>query len=65
MNRVYEVTYNGSWLGGKAIVIAHNAHEARRMVNLHEDTVNFRDVQVRCLCHVVEQGVVYHDNGDY
>ncbi len=61
MNK-YLVTYDGFWLGGKAIVIAENEESALRLVKEHETTVSFADVSVELL---PISGVIYNDNGDY
>ena len=62
MKRLYEVTYSGSWLGGRAIVFATSPDDAIEQVRIDNATVNFVDVKASVL---PKAGVVYNDNGEY
>lgn len=59
--RMYEVVYDGLWLGGVAVVKAFDPEEARAIVESHPKTVEFKHVRVR----EIEGPVFYNDNGDY
>lgn len=39
--KAYEVSYNGSYLGGHAVVLANSAEEAIQLVKAHPSTCNF------------------------
>lgn len=60
--KVFEVRYDGLWLGGKAIVIAETKEEAIELVRNHSSTISFEDVMVN---ELPSTGVVHNDNGDY
>lgn len=60
--KVFEVRYDGLWLGGKAIVIAETKEEAIELVRNHSSTISFEDVRVN---ELPSTGVVHNDNGDY
>ena len=62
MKRLYEVTYDGLWLGGTAIVFATSPEDAIAQVAADSTTVGFKDVTVKLL---PKNGVVYNDNGNY
>lgn len=58
----FEVSYEGLWIGGTAVVMARNAEEAVELVRNHENTCMFNHVTVKALpC----AGVIHNDNGDY
>lgn len=61
-NKVYRVDYEGSWLGGIAVVVAGSEEEAERLVEADPKTVDFKNVEVSLLDG---NGVLYNDNGDY
>lgn len=60
--KVFKVTYDGFWLGGKAIVIAKNETDAVNQVRDHDRTAAFNNVKVT---ELPAKGVLYNDNGDY
>ena len=63
---VYKVEYDGSWLGGKAVVTARTRGEAIELVRGHEDTVGFTGVKVEIIeIDLKTPKVLYNDNGDY
>jgi hypothetical protein len=61
----FKVTYKGSWLGGRAIVIANDEQEARDLVSAHRGTVEFKQVEVEDYGEVTQGSVLYNWNGDY
>jgi hypothetical protein len=64
---VYEITFDGMWLGGKSIVIAESEARALAMVkfDLTERKISTNGIQVvRSAPHDKEQ-IVYLDSGDY
>lgn len=60
--KIFEVNYDGMWLGGAAIVVAETAEEAIELVKNHSSTVSFENVRVE---ELPSRGVIYNDNGDY
>ncbi len=60
----YEVTYEGSYLGGIAIVAADSEEEAIELVRTHKETSGFQKVAVEYI-PVPGPCVLYNDNGDY
>lgn len=59
------VTYDGLWLGGKAVVVAASQQEAEELVRNHKSTVKFNNVFTAELGELSESCVLYNDNGDY
>lgn len=60
--KLFRVYYEGSWMGGCALVFAKDATEAEELVAKDPGTFNFESVQV---IEVETTGVVYNYNGDY
>ena len=59
--KIFEVRYDGLWLGGKAIVKAVDEQDAIEKVANDAYTVEFENVRVT----EVKGDVLYNDNGDY
>lgn len=59
--KYWDVTYDGSYLGGSAIVIAETPDEAIELVRNHKTTTNFKDVRA----DEVNGPVLFNWNGDY
>ena len=59
--KIYEVTYEGSWFGGTAIVKAYTPEEAIELVRKDPRTTNFTRVDVE----VIHSEVLYNWDGDY
>lgn len=61
--KIYKVLFNGSYLGGKAIIKAETKDEARRI--LHEE----ENEPLNEIGEVFEipdtNKIIYYDNGDY
>lgn len=62
--KVYNVTYDGSYLGGRAVVLAFNTAMAKRMVKKDSCTINFVNVRVEKVSGL-KAGVVFNWDGDY
>jgi len=67
--KIFLVYYKGSYLGGKAVVMARSRKEALSMVRNHEDTTLFKDIDIADeidLDHwsAIAPKMIYHDNGD-
>lgn len=68
MFSIYQVDYDGVWLGGYAIVIAKNAAHAKRLVKAHKMTENFKKPHAKKICALngeQKPQVVYNFDGDY
>jgi hypothetical protein len=63
--KAFLITYDGVWLGGKAVVLAETKEEAIELVKNDEQTVEFNDVQVEQELDIKFPCVFYNDNGDY
>ena len=63
--RVYYITYDGVWLGGKGIVLAKSKKTALRLLEEDGRTVEFNDVEVIEVIELDKPQVIYNDNGDY
>lgn len=62
----YRVTYEGLWLGGKAIVIAANEEDAIELVRQHKNTVRFNKVNAEVITSFPTDVIVLdNSNGDY
>lgn len=48
--QIYTVDYCGSWLGGRAIVVADTPEQAMELTEDHPDTMNFKDVTITQCC---------------
>ena len=59
--RFWLVRWTGSWLGGKAIVIAAGPDAAIALVRNDSRTTNFEDVSIE----EVSGPTLYHYDGDY
>lgn len=59
--KYYEVTYDGLWLGGSAVVIAESTEDALRLVEDDYRTINFKNATVT----EISGPVLYNDSGDY
>lgn len=64
--KLFRVTYNGSWLGGRAFVLANTSEEAFDLVKNHPDTLDFELVEVEEIgIDFNTPTVIHNDNGDY
>jgi len=62
--KAYQVSYEGLWLGGVAIVLAYNEQEAARLVKEDPRTWGFENVRIVEL-EYKPSTVLFNDNGDY
>lgn len=63
---IYQVTYNGSYLGGVAFVQAEDESDAISRVMLDTRTVNFNNIEVTKMDFQGKHGAVFYNNtGDY
>jgi hypothetical protein len=63
--KAYYITYDGIWLGGKAVVLAESEDEALDLVKNDKATIEFTDVGVEEVHDLTEAVVLYNDSGDY
>jgi len=64
MLKAYHITYDGLWLGGRAIVIAHTRKIALRLLE-EEGPVEFTDVKIEKVISLDKPKVIYNYDGDY
>ena len=64
MLKAYHITYDGLWLGGVAIVVAHTKKTALRLLK-EEDPTEFTDVKITKVTVLDRPMVIYNDDGDY
>ena len=62
--KLYQVNYDGVWLGGKALVFAETPEEAIAKVEADPRTTNFNPDFIT-IKETEMKDVVYNDNGDY
>lgn len=62
---IYEVSYEGFWMGGVAIVLADSEEEALILCEEQEGKkiFDFKHAKIRLLNS--KKGVIYVDNGEY
>ena len=63
--KAFLITYDGFWLGGKAIVIAKTKKTAIKLLEADPQTLELTDVKVEVEFDLTEPQVLYNDNGDY
>ncbi len=64
--KLYEVSYEGLWLGGIAIVLASSEYEAIKLVANHSNTVNPQSMTATLVTNdLTKPLVIYNDNGNY
>ena len=63
---IYTIHYKGSWLGGKAVVMANDAKQAIQLLMEDPMTVNPKEIEiVSAMEHGDYPKVIYNDNGEY
>ena len=64
--KVYYVQYDGSYLGGHAVVLATSADRAIELVKNHDKTFNFKNATVEEVSSsVMRSSVLYNWAGEY
>lgn len=64
--KLFEVRYNGSWLGGQAFVLAESPEQAEEMVRNDPSTLDFFKVTVTEMpIDLNKPAIIVNDNGDY
>lgn len=64
--QIYEVRYEGVYLGGAAIVLADSETEAIGLVATHANTQSFFNPTTKLVTADFDNAaVLYNDNGDY
>ena len=64
--KFFIVTYNGMWMGGRAVVRARDEQEAIDLVRTDARTTKFQFVEVTEVKGIAGSGqVLYNDDGDY
>lgn len=65
--KAYVVLYKGSWMSGRAFVMADSVDEARRLASEDRGTNNFVDVEIHehDPSDETKKGVVYNWDGEY
>ncbi len=61
MLQVYVFTFDGSWMGGKAVVLAESLEQAEQLVGMKATDSSVHNVEVKPLV----ASVIYYDNGEY
>jgi len=62
--RPYLVEFKGSWLGGKAVVLAHSKMHAEILVR-EENPQNFVNLEINEIPLTGKGQVLYLDDGEY
>lgn len=60
--KLFQIRYDGLWLGGISIVFAETEEEAIEKVKNHSLTIAFENVRVS---ELKQEDIVYNWNGDY
>jgi hypothetical protein len=65
--KAYVVIYDGSWMGGRAFVLADSVEEAMELARNDKGTNGFQNVQVHehDPNDASKKGVVYNWDGEY
>jgi len=63
--KAFLISYDGLWLGGKAVVFAKTKKTAIKLLENDEQTLEFTDVQIEQELDIKFPCVFYNHNGDY
>lgn len=63
--KAWAIEYEGSYLGGTAVVVATSREEAISLLKADPQTCGFTNVVVMGSFDLTKAQVLYNDNGDY
>lgn len=62
---LYVISYKGSWLGGKAVVLANDKEHAIQLLKDDPMTINPEEIEIVDVRSTATTGVIFNDNGEY